>query len=359
MAFLLLSISGQAQPKRYVVIDQDASGPGGTDMNSILVLLQAPNVDVLGITVVTGDGWRNEEVAHALRLLELVGRADIPVVPGSDHPMLRTREWTRAWEQLYGKLVYQGAWTISSSAHDPDAVPNLREGNPTTKPSTEGAAQFMVRMVLKYPHQVTIFALGPMTDIATAILLDPEFASLAKDLVFMGGSLNPHTNDPEFMDNPRHEFNLWFDPEASSIVLHAPWPRITATTVDASIETRMTPDIIAEIAKSNSPAAQYVARYDKSVSQNYLWDELAAAAWLDPTLITHERYLYMDVSTEIGVSNGNTLIWTDSDKPAIPLRKVHAQTDINWPKFRKMFIHLMSAPTPEAKNPEILTTKGQ
>src|SRR5206468_6863188 len=88
----------RAQSKRYVVIDQDAMGPAGTDMNSILVFLQSPDVQVLVITVVTGDGWRDEEVAHTLRVLELMGRADIPVIPGRSHPMVRTKEWTDLWE---------------------------------------------------------------------------------------------------------------------------------------------------------------------------------------------------------------------------------------------------------------------
>ena len=88
--FSLVGVFAHAQQNRFVVVDQDAIGPGGTDMNSILVFLQSPNVTVLGITVVTGDGWRNEEVAHTLRLLELVGRTDIPVVPGMNTPMIRT-----------------------------------------------------------------------------------------------------------------------------------------------------------------------------------------------------------------------------------------------------------------------------
>lgn len=352
VAVALLTVSAGALQKRYVIIDQDAEGPAGTDMNSILVFLQSPEVEVLGITVVTGDAWRNEEVAHTLRLLELVGRSDIPVVPGMDRPMIRTKEWTHAWEQLHGRVLYQGAWTNPRSAHDPDAVPTMPEGAPTTKPSTEDAAHFMIRMVRKYPHQVTIYAAGPMTDVAAAVLLDPQFAALAQELVIMGGSINPHTDDPEYLDSPRHEFNLWFDPEASSITLHASWPKVTVTTVDVSIETHLTKEIIAEIGKSREPAAQYIAHYTVRPG-DYLWDELAAAAWLDPSLITRERFVYMDVSVEKGVSYGDTLVWTDQDKPALALQKVHAQMDVDWPKFREMFIRLMSAPTPNAISPQM------
>ena len=255
----LLPAFAPAQQSRSVVIDQDAMGPAGTDMNSILVFLQSPNVNVLGITVVTGDGWRNEEVAHTLRLLELVGRTDVPVVPGIDTPMIRTKQWTNLWEQMYGKVLYQGAWNRPRSSHNPDEVPNLTEGNPTTKAATEDAAHFMVRMVHQYPHQVTIYAAGPMTNVAAAIISDPQFASLAQELVIMGGSVNPHTDDPEYLDSPRHEFNLWFDPEASSITLHAPWSKISVTTVDVSIETHLTPEMLGEIGKSHESAAQYIA----------------------------------------------------------------------------------------------------
>jgi len=235
-AIFLFAAFAQAAQSKYVVIDQDAVGPAGTDMNSMLVFLQSPEVNVLGITVVTGDGWRNEEVAHTLRLLELIGRTDVPVIAGAETPMVRTKQWTSSWEQMYGKVLYQGAWTMPRSFHNPEEVSNLAEGNPTIKAATEDAAHFLVRMVHKYPHQVTIYAAGPMTNIATAILIDPEFASLAQELVIMGGSMNPHTDDPEYLDSPRHEFNLWFDPEASSIMLHAPWAKITVTTVDVSIE---------------------------------------------------------------------------------------------------------------------------
>jgi purine nucleosidase len=348
----LLALCVQAQQKHYVIIDQDARGPAGTDMNSMLVFLQSPNVEVLGITVVTGDGWRNEEVAHTLRLLELVGRTDIPVISGMNGPLIRTKEWTSLWETMYGKVLYQGAWTIDAN-RDPDKVPDLREGNPTSKPSTEDVAHFMSRMVHKYPHQVTIYAAGPMTNVATAILLDPEFASLAQELVIMGGSINPHTDNPEYLDSPRREFNLWFDPEAASITLHAPWPKISVTTVDVSIQTHLTQEMVTEIGKSKEPAARYVATYTRRVG-DYLWDELAAAAWLDPSLITNERYVYMDVSVDKGISYGDTLVWGDRDKPALPLQKVHAQMDVDWPKFQKMFIQLMSAPTPNSRDPKML-----
>lgn len=344
---LLLAAFASAQERRYVVIDQDAAGPGGTDMMSILVLLQSPAVEPLGITVVAGDAWRDEEVAHTLRLLEWIGRTDIPVVPGAAFPLVRTQQGTKLWEQQFGKVSYQGAWTRADSKHGPFEVPALKEGNPTTKPLDEDAAHFLVRVVRKYPHQVTIYAGGPMTNLALAVSLDPQFAELSKGLVFMGGSLSPRTNDPEYASDPRHEFNLWFDPEAAHIVLRAHWPSIICTTVDVSVKTQLSRAMFDEIAKSPLPAAQYIAKYS-TPARSYLWDELAAAAWLDPSLITEERLLYMDVNLDRGAGYGDTLTWSERNKPALDVQLVHTQMDVDMPKFAAAFVRFMTSPTPHA-----------
>jgi len=257
----VVSPASLAQDKRKIIIDQDCAGPGGTDTQAILAIVQSPETDVLGITIVTGDAWQPEETQTALRLMEIIGRTDIPVVPGAVFPLVNNKEYIARWETLYGKVVYQGAWNYARghAVHGPYEIPPMPEGAPTTKPANEDAAHFLVRMVHKYPHQITIYEGGPLTNLALAQIIDPEFASLAKELVLMGGSLNPITNDPEFTETPRREFNLWIDPEASRRVLHAPWPRIVVTTVDISVTTRMEKDLIARIAAAPGPAAQYTA----------------------------------------------------------------------------------------------------
>ena len=121
-----------AQSKRKVIIDQDAAGPGGTDMQAILAIVNSPETDVLGITILTGDDWRDEEVQHTLRLMEIIGRTDIPVVPGAVFPMVSSKEYIAKWETLYGKVVYQGAWNFARRhpVHGPYEVPPLPEGAP-------------------------------------------------------------------------------------------------------------------------------------------------------------------------------------------------------------------------------------
>ena len=339
---------GQSSNKRKIIIDQDAAGPAGTDQQSILLLIQSPQTQVLGVTVVTGDAWLKEETAHTLRMLEIIGRSDIPVVPGAEYPLVRRKDETELWEQQYGPVSWLGAWT-PRIYHPADQLGEMPEGKPTTKPSEEDAAHFMVRTVRKYPHEVTIYEGGPMTNLALAIALDPEFASLAKELVFMGGSLNPTTDDPEFVNTPRREFNLWFDPEAAHAALTAPWKKIVCTTVDISVKTRFTQELIDRLKPVNSPAAQYVAKYARLRGQyNYLWDELAAVAWLDPSLITAKDTRYLDLNLNRGAAYGDTLSWSEHDKPKIVGSPVEIQNDLDTQKFYKEFVELLSAPTPKS-----------
>src|SRR5882724_5815403 len=140
-AVLAFSMAASGQGKRKIIIDQDAAGPGGTDQQSILMLIQSQQTEVLGITVVTGDAWLKSEVAHALRTLELIGRTDIPVVPGAENPLVRTKEATELWQQRYGALTWLGAWT-PRFYHPSDQLGEMPEGKPTTKASEEDAAHF-------------------------------------------------------------------------------------------------------------------------------------------------------------------------------------------------------------------------
>jgi inosine-uridine nucleoside N-ribohydrolase len=346
-AVMLATCPTWGQEKRKIIIDQDAAGPAGTDLQSTLLLIQSPQTEVLGITVVTGDQWLKAEVAHTLRMLEIIGRTDIPVVPGAEYPLVRRKDETELWEQQYGSFAWLGAWT-PKFYHPPDQLGDMPEGKPSTKPIDEDAAHFLVRMVRKFPNHVTIYAGGPMTNLALAISIDPEFPKLVKELAFMGASLNPRTTDPEFINTPRREFNLWFDPEAAHIVLRAPWRKIVCSPVDISVKTRMSTELINRIKAGDSPAARYVGTYARLHGEyNYMWDELAAAAWLDPSLITKKETRFMDVEFDRGASYGNTLTWTERDKPKLEVQPVEVQDDLDTERFYKMFVELLTAPTPQ------------
>jgi len=163
----------------------------------------------------------------------------------------------------------------------------------------------------------------------------------------MGASLNPTTDDPEFVNTPRHEFNLWFDPEAAHIVLMASWKRIVCTTVDISVKTRMTQELIDQVKSHDSAAARYVGTYTRIRGKyNYLWDELAALAWLDPSLITSMETRYLDIELNHGAGYGDTLSWTEQDKPKVVGSPTEIQADLDTKKFYQEFVDLLSAPTP-------------
>src|SRR5580704_11797739 len=154
-ALLLLALCPWAlAEKRLVIIDQDGSGPGGSNQMAMMVLLQSPDAEVLGISVVTGNAWRDEEVQHTLRMLELIGRTDVPVVPGAVFPLVRTQQGTRLATPLVGKVNWLGAWGAGpmdlehqaagaadfARSHDPYFVPPMAEGAPHTLPLDQDAA---------------------------------------------------------------------------------------------------------------------------------------------------------------------------------------------------------------------------
>ncbi len=365
LAALVGATSVAAEGRRMVIIDQDCRGPATTDLLSTLALIQSPDTDVLAVTVVSGDQWRDEEVAHTLRLLELIGRTDIPVVPGAVFPLINRKEETARWEKLHGRISYQGAWNekplgeypgwwAQRRYYEPFFVPDLPEGKPTTAAASEDAAHFLIRMARKHPGQITIYAGGPLTNLALALAIDHEFPTLVKELIVMGASLRPVAEGTPMAEptlhSPRREFNFWWDPEATRMVLRAAWPRITVTSVDISVKTKFSRALIDEIGRAQTPAARYVAKW---ADEQLMWDEIAALTWLDPTLITRERSVYMDIDIDHGAGYGNTLSWPTGSNPGLGEQLVKLQEDLDLPRFYRMFVDLMtrSTPSPTSSQP--------
>jgi inosine-uridine nucleoside N-ribohydrolase len=319
-----------ASGKRLVILEDDIDGFTPAQ----LLLLQSPDVEVLGISAVSGNIWRDEVLAHSCRLLELAGRPDIPVLPGPVFPLLNSEAATERWEALYGKLVWKGAWTkqwidadtvqTSPRYHAHDVVPDLALGNPSVvRPSDEHAALFMLRMARQYPGQVSIVATGPLTNLALAQSLDPQFATRVKELVYMGGSLNPrrqrdsvsaHQFAREFVNSPRREFNIRWDPEAARIVQRAPWQKIVMVPVDPSTATELTADLVTRISAADTTLGHTLRRREPGFP---MWDELATAVWLQPELATLTETLYVDTNTEFGPGYGDTLSWAPGYQPGL------------------------------------------
>jgi inosine-uridine nucleoside N-ribohydrolase len=354
MAPLLLALGAlpaQSAGSRKVILDDDGFGIAQW------MVLQAPDTDVLGVTIVSGNAWRDENVAHALRSLEIVGRTEVPVVPGATFPLINTEKATELWEAQYGKLVWKGAWmkrwvedTSQSlpAYHAPDVVPDLPEGNPSTKPSAEIAANFLIRKVREFPGQVSIVATGPLTNLALAQRLDPQFAGLAKELVYMGGSLNPHRQltstsaqqfAREFVNSPRREFNFRFDPEAARITLRAPWKRIVMVPVDPATATELTPALLSRMSAADTPLAGALKKRETGFP---LWDELAAAVWLNPALIAKSVSLFVDADTEPGAGYGDTLSWAPGYEPGLGEQRETVVQEVNVRALEQLMAELMT-----------------
>jgi purine nucleosidase len=356
-AVMAASAAFASDSRRKVIIDQDAFGPGGSNLQSILMVVQDPGFEVLGITIVSGDGWQKENTAHTLRMLELIGRTDIPVVPGATYPLLNSEEETRRWEKMYGKMAYKGAWMDSwpdyntvnrPHYHAADVVPPLEEGDPTTKPSTEIAANFIIRKVHEFPGQVTVLAMGPFTNLALASRLDDGFAGLAKELVIMGGSFDPDGSSVDefalqFVNSPRVEFNNRWDPEAGKMMLHAGWKKITVIPTDATVGTKYSAAVNSRaISGSDSPSAKYLAKFAQIGFP--MWDEVAAAVMIDPSIVRRSDKVAMDIDVGHGPNYGATLSWSPMNAPGLGEPLVTVVRTVDIPRLEEMFVAAVRRP---------------
>ncbi|MCT2398970.1 nucleoside hydrolase [Novosphingobium mangrovi (ex Huang et al. 2023)] len=323
-----------------------------------LMLLESDKIDVVGITTVSGNTWANRATAMALRGLEIADRPDIPVVQGATYPLLNSEALTERWEALYGKLTWKGAWmkewaepTVQSTPvyYGPNDPVDLPNGNPKLKPLPEVAANFMIRMVHQYPGQITIVACGPLTNLALAQRLDPQFASLVGELVYMGGSFNPHQVldtvsaaefAREYANSPRREFNARFDPEAASIVSHSEWRKLTVIPADPSTATQLTPDLLKRLAKAAAPdVGAFIAGMEAGFP---LWDEIAAGYLLDPAIETEGEDLYVDYNTQFGPDYGDTLSWREHYQPGLGEREAHVVRAIDPKRLEAVMVNAMA-----------------
>jgi len=343
-AFLLAaplfpSVSHAADPV-YVVEDNDFLGPGGSDIQSTLPLLGNPNVHLLGFTVVIGDAWENEESAHLRRFLEIAHRTDVPVAEGATLPLVNSVAAMRLAEQQYGTIPWKGAWgglgSIDKVPATQPAVASLPEGMPTLKSTSENAAMFLIRQVHAHPHQVTVLAAGPLTNIAMAIRLDPSFASTAKALVFMGGLIDTNmmavTGNVDFAS----DFNMIMDPEAAHIAVTADWPKIVVVG-NVSNDVMMSKAYMAKIQARKTPVTTYLGQYYAPLP---MWDEMAAAIAADPALITKSVDSYFDIETARGFSYGRAHVWPKATAPlGMGVRQVTLVQSIDAAKFLADFVH--------------------
>ncbi|WP_067177283.1 nucleoside hydrolase [Microtetraspora niveoalba] len=265
-----------------IIIDEDP-GELNDDALATAMLLDSSQVEVLGITTVGGNTWPEEGAAYALRLLELLGRTDIPVIRGATaDPRIRPDG------KDYRSLPYAGALARPRPLGYRNLSETPRLGYPTTEPSDATASEFIADQVKSHPHQVTILALGPATNLARAIEDHPEIVALVKGVVFMGGAF-----DVPGSVTKDAEFNWWWDPRAAEIALDAPFREKTVIPLDACQELLYDKQIYERVvAAPAAPLSKPLRNLHGSIfagdpAYNMpVWDTVAAAVFLRPDIVT-------------------------------------------------------------------------
>ncbi|OQV01823.1 hypothetical protein CLAIMM_07114 [Cladophialophora immunda] len=341
-------------PRNKVIIDNDYLAG---QWDPYLLALNA-GWEVLGLTTCTGNTWMPQQAKHALAMLEYGNLSCIPVYTGALYPLVSTYERFHSWEAVHGDLPWQGAFapynaTLEAEGWDPSGGSDpyrivqaaFTEGFPTAAAqSSPGAVQFMIDQVHKYPGQVSIFAAGPMTNVALAIRTDPEFASLAKELVIEGGKIDVNlfqvTGDLNQADI-NSDFNLLFDPEAAKIVLNANFPRILVSGNVAN-SVFATDEWIDEVAAVDT----YYTRWTKEwfYQKSPFWDGTAAVSMVDPSIVLNSTTFFIDVDVAYASPNyGNVHAYQKALAPP-NLRNITYVLQINETRFKNTLKSIYQKP---------------
>ena len=270
-----------------VIIDTD---PGVDDALALLLAMRSPELKIEAITAVAGNVPLELTLPNALRMVEIAGRTDIPVAAGAKGPLLR-------------RLV------TAAYAHGENGLGGAVFPEPKIKPVAEPAAELIRQIIRKYPGEVTLLPVGPLTNIATALSIDSELAGMVKGIVMMGGSLSGGNI------TPAAEFNVYVDPEAARIVFQSGIP-ITMVGLDATRKTSLTEEHVRVLDAAQNPVSQAAAKIGRNAINHTrergflvgpnMHDSLAVAGFLDPSLLTVRDY-YVDVETTGELTAGETL----------------------------------------------------
>ncbi|UCC22125.1 MAG: nucleoside hydrolase [Planctomycetota bacterium] len=309
LTLLLLAAPSVTLAKSKVILDTDMVVLYD-DGVALMMLANHPDIDLLGVTIVSGNTWVPDGAAYALGQLELLNRPDVPVAMGVRWPLRPSRyENIRLERKMFGySSDYIGCFAKTPPASYLDAYRAEFGGTPTIKPVDAPAVNFLIDTIKANPHQVTVLAIGPCTNLAIAVRISPEIIPLIKSVVYMGGAFDVPGNT-----TPAAEFNFWFDPEAAKICLRAPFPDQLIVPLDVCEKYHFNKDIFDRITAPDTPIARmfkkkYAPRFDADPEYTRLvWDTIAAAAVIDPTLITARQTRYVDVNSDYGLDYGRSL----------------------------------------------------
>jgi len=306
------------KPKR-IIIDTD---PGIDDAFTFLLALASPEIQLEALTTTQGNVTLEKATRNALAVLELCNASNIPVAAGSMYPLVQPLQ---ASEDVHGK----------------SGIGDAKLPEPKTSPFPQHAVDYLIERVLDEPNEISIFPIGPLTNIAMAIRKEPKFAKAVQELVIMGGAINENGNIP-----PLAEFNIFVDPHAAHIVFHSGIP-MTLIPLDATHKCLLKREHVDRLLKINSPITQFINdaidvylnfSYEKGFAGSALHDPLTLATIIAPELLTSKEY-YVDVDISGNVSMGKTFadIFRKLNKPV----NMKVAMDVRGEDFVELFLQRM------------------
>jgi purine nucleosidase len=305
-------------PKR-IIIDTD---PGVDDSFTFLLALASPEIKLEALTTTQGNVTVEKATRNALSVLDLGRAGHIPVAKGSVLPLVQPLR-------------------ASAHVHGESGIGNAQLSEPQAKPVQGHAVDYLIERVLAEPNEISIFPIGPMTNIAMAIRKEPRFAKAVKELVIMGGAIQEGGNMTALA-----EFNIYVDPHAAHIVFHSGIP-ITLIPLDVTHKCLLKQEHVDRLMNVDSPVTRFlkdaIEVYLKaSIELGYegcaLHDPLTLATIIAPELLTLKEY-YVDVDIAGGVSMGKTFadIFNVTKKPA----NMKVAMDVRGEDFIELFLQRM------------------
>jgi purine nucleosidase len=349
------SSGGTAQK---IIIDSDYNTMSDDGQLGVMAAqLQADGkVQVMGISVVSGNQWLKQGVADALMSVERLGVGDrIGVYVGANYALNHTLADVDAEMAAgAGGDGYLGAWSGPEPKTDADLKPSPDGFAKHTVVQRKNAVDFIVDTVKANPGEVTILAIGPLTNIALAVKQNPEIVPLIKKIIYMGGAVDVAGNTTQAA-----EFNWWFDPDAAQFVVRLPIPQVVVP-LDVTDTVFLTKPIYDRIAHPAKPTAvtdvfQKLNGYgfdgkngfetNASYTQN-IWDTLTLAYLIDPSYATQTAQRYVDVVAKPGApDNGRSIGY--ATQPAGPtLQKMTVVQKFDNARFFDLYVDLLTRPVP-------------
>ncbi len=280
-----LARPASAAPKK-IIFDTD---PGSDDAMALMLALNSPELDVRAITVVPGNVTAQQGLDNALRMVSLANRCDIPVAAGAQHP-------------LFQKLITAEFW------HGKNGLANVELRPSKCKVDARYGPDLIIQMVHAAPHEITLVPVGPLTNIALAVLKDPSIVSLVKEVILMGGSISGGNV------SAAAEANIANDPEAAQIVFQAGWP-LTMVGLDVGDKTLLSRKYLDQLGSTHGPVNDFiyaVAKYLVELSAQFgspgtpMYDPLAVGVAIDSTLVKAPE-MHVDLETRGEFTRGETV----------------------------------------------------